>query len=110
MSTLNHLDVILCGREYRLACPPEQQAALQAAVALVNTKMQEVASKGRQVSTERAAIMAALTLAHDLLESQKSGGTTSATSSVDTSETKRKVERMVQRADEAIETHQNALF
>ena len=110
MSSANHLDVILFGREYRLACPPEQQVALQAAVALVNAKMQEVASKSRQVSAERAAIMAALTLAHDLLESQKSGDTTRAAGSVDTGEMKRRVERMAQRADEAIETHQNALF
>ena len=109
MSTANHLDVILFGREYRLACPPEQQAALNAAVALVNTKMQEVASKSKQVSTERAAIMAALTLAHDFLEAQKSGVTAHG-ETVDTTEAKRKVERMVQRANDAIETHQNALF
>lgn len=109
MSTANHLDVVLFGREYRLACPPEQQAALKDAVSVVNAKMQAVASKGRQVSTERAAIMAALTLAHDLLETQKSG-TSGLTPAVDSSEAKRKVERMVQRADEAIETHQNALF
>lgn len=107
MNTVNHLDVILFGREYRLACPPEQQAALQAAVVLVNTKMQEVASKGRQVSTERAAIMAALTLAHDLLEA-RSGGVPMTT--VDTSNDARRVEHMLQRADAAIETHQNALF
>lgn len=107
MNTVNHLDVILFGREYRLACPPEQQSALQAAVALVNTKMQEVASKGRQVSTERAAIMAALTLAHDLLEN-RSGGVPMAT--VDTGNDARRVEHMLQRADAAIETHQNALF
>ena len=109
MTTSNHLDITLFGREYRLACPPEQQAALNAAVSLVNAKMQEVASKGRQVSTERAAIMAALTLAHDLLETQKPGAT-SAPAAVDSSEAQRKVARMVQRADEAIETHQNALF
>ena len=107
MNTVNHLDVILFGREYRLACPPEQQAALQAAVVLVNTKMQEVASKGRQVSTERAAIMAALTLAHDLLESQ-SGKAPMAT--VDSTDAARKVADMVQRAEAAIETHQTALF
>ena len=109
MSTANHLDVVLFGREYRLACPPEQQAALNAAVALVNTKMQEVASKSKQVSTERAAIMAALTLAHDFLEAQQSGAAEPAVA-VDTTETKRKVERMIQRANDAIETHQNALF
>lgn len=110
MSAANHLDVILFGREYRLACPPEQQAALQAAVSLVNSKMQEVASKGRQVSTERAAIMAALTLAHDLLESEKSDTATPPAAQVDTDETRRTVERMVQRAEVAIETHQSALF
>lgn len=109
MSTVNHLDVILFGREYRLACPPEQQAALHAAVSLVDAKMQEVASKGRQVSTERAAIMTALTLAHDLLEMQQFG-TARPVTTVDSGETKRKVERMVQRVDAAIETHQNALF
>ncbi len=108
MSATPHLDVMLFGREYRLACPPEQQAALQAAVDLVNTKMQEVASKGRQVSTERAAIMAALTLAHDLLEARQTGSTPPGT--VDMSETRRKVERMVQRAESVIEAHQDALF
>ena len=110
MNTVNHLDVILFGREYRLACPPEQQAALQAAVALVNDKMQDVANKGRQVSTERAAIMAALTLAHDLLEAQNSSNSASPSATVDSGEAKRKVERMVQRVDAAIEAHQNALF
>lgn len=110
MSTAHHLDVILFGREYRLACPPEQQPALEAAVNLVNRKMQEVANKGRQVSTERAAIMAALTLAHDLLESGKSAATVPQPAEVDTQDTRRKVERMVQRADAAIETHQTALF
>ena len=108
MSATPHLDVILFGREYRLACPVEQQAALQAAVDLVNAKMQEVASKSRQVSSERAAIMAALTLAHDLLEARQPGSAPPV--AVDTGETKRKVERMIQRADSAIETHQNALF
>ena len=108
MSATPHLDVILFGREYRLACPPEQQAALQAAVDLVNTKMQEVASKSRQVSTERAAIMAALTLAHDLLEARQTNSATPG--AVDMSETRRKVERMVQRAESVIEAHQDALF
>ena len=53
--------------------------------------------------------MAALTLAHDLLEAQNPGMVQS-TVPVDTGEARRKVERMVQRADDAIESHQNALF
>ncbi len=108
MTTPNHLDITLFGREYRLACPPEQQAALLQAVALVDGKMQEVAGKGRQISAERAAIMAAVTLAHELIQAQNGSATPLA--SVDTTETRRKVDAMVQRAEAAIETHQTALF
>lgn len=108
MTTPNHLDITLFGREYRLACPPEQQAALLKAVALVDGKMQEVAGKGRQISAERAAIMAAVTLAHELLQAQN--GNASSVGSVDTAESQRKVDAMVQRAEAAIETHRNALF
>ena len=108
MTTSNHLDITLFGREYRLACPPEQQAALLQAVALVDSKMQEVAGKGRQISAERAAIMAAVTLAHELQQAQN--GNPAPSASVDTAETQRKVNDMVQRAEAAIETHQNALF
>ena len=109
MTTPNHLDVTLFGREYRLACPPEQQDALRQAVALVDGKMQEVASKGRQVSAERAAIMAAISLAHESLAARNQGGD-SAGPAVDNSAIERKVDDMVQRATAAIDTHQNALF
>ena len=108
MTTANHLDITLFGREYRLACPPEQQAALLQAVSLVDGKMQEVAGKGRQISAERAAIMAAVTLAHELIQARD--GQTPAVAVVDTTEAQRKVEALVQRAEAAIETHQNALF
>ena len=108
MTTSNHLDITLFGREYRLACPPEQQAALLQAVALVDSKMQEVAGKGRQISAERAAIMAAVTLAHELQQAQS--GHAVPVASVDTAEAQHKVDAMVQRAEAAIETHQNALF
>ncbi len=109
MTTPNHLDVTLFGREYRLACPPEQQDALRQAVALVDAKMQEVASKGRQVSAERAAIMAAISLAHESLATRNQGGHSTA-ADVDNSAAQRKVDDMVQRATDAIDTHQNALF
>ena len=109
MTTPNHLDITLFGREYRLACPPEQQEALRQAVALVDGKMQEVASKGRQVSAERAAIMSAISLAHELLEARTQGGRSGAPS-VDNGAARRTMDDMVQRATTAIETHQNALF
>ena len=66
-SASQFLDVTIAGREYRIACPPAEQAALQAAVRLLDARMGDVAAKSKGASTERVAVMAALNLAHDYL-------------------------------------------
>ena len=42
----NYLDVKIMGREYRVACTPEERDALLAAVDLVDGKMREIAQRG----------------------------------------------------------------
>lgn len=64
------LDIVLLGKEYRVACPPAEREALQAAVAYVDVKMHEIAEKTRSNISERIAVMAALNIAHEYL-SQK---------------------------------------
>jgi cell division protein ZapA len=59
------LDIKLQGREYRVACPPEEFDALTAAAALLDAKMSEVAKSTRSTG-ERLAVMAALNLAYEL--------------------------------------------
>ena len=71
------LDVTIAGREYRIACPPAEQAALQSAVRLLDARMNEVAGKSKGASAERVAVMAALNLAHDYLAATAPGGATS---------------------------------
>ena len=66
----NFLDIVLLGKEYRVACPPEEREALQAAVDLVDAKMHEIAEKTKSNISERIAVMAALNIAHEHL-SQK---------------------------------------
>ncbi|MDR1648478.1 MAG: cell division protein ZapA [Zoogloeaceae bacterium] len=71
------LDVTIHGCEYRLACPPEAQAELEAAVRLVDEKMRE-AGKVKNATPERIAVMAAINIAHDLLargKNEKNGTT-----------------------------------
>jgi len=41
----NFLDVKIMGREYRVACSPDEQPALLAAVDLVDGKMREIAQR-----------------------------------------------------------------
>ena len=61
------LDITLLGKEYRVACPPDQQPALIQAAAYVDGKMREIAEKTRSTLAERIAVMAALNIAHEHL-------------------------------------------
>ena len=69
------------GRELRVAAPEGEEKQLLASVDLLNRKMKEIRDTGKVVGTERIAIMAALNMAHDLLNHTESGGKASAVSS-----------------------------
>ena len=59
------LDVSLLGREYKVACKPDEQAELKDAVAFLERRMHEIRENSKTSSVERVAVMAALNLAHD---------------------------------------------
>ncbi|MBL8375273.1 cell division protein ZapA [Accumulibacter sp.] len=63
----NFLDITLLGKEYRVACPPDQRAALLSAAAYVDGKMRDIAEKTKSNLAERIAVMAALNIAHEHL-------------------------------------------
>ena len=57
-------------KEYNVACPAEEKAALLASAELLNSKMREIRDSGKVVGLDRVAVMAALNLANDLLKAQ----------------------------------------
>jgi cell division protein ZapA len=69
-SDANYLDITLLGKEYRVACPPEDKDALLRAVAYIDAKMHDIAEKTRSNISERIAVMAALNVAHEFLSLQ----------------------------------------
>ncbi|QRM18073.1 cell division protein ZapA [Dechloromonas sp. TW-R-39-2] len=107
MSTeTNFLDVKIMGREYRVACSAEERDALLAAVDLVDNKMREIAQRTKSTIAERVAVMAALNIAHELLAGQAAGGIEGDAESVDTSETKRRIDHMGARIDSVLAPQQ----
>lgn len=58
-------------KEYLVACPEEEQDQLLASAEYLNAKMREIRDGGKVVGIDRIAVMAALNLAHELLQ-QKS--------------------------------------
>ena len=61
------LDVKIMGREFRIACKPEERSALQQAVNIVETKMSSIRNTGKVVGLDKIAVMAALQIAHESL-------------------------------------------
>ena len=55
-------------KEYRVACPPGEEASLQASAHLLNTRIQEVRDRGKAIGADRIAVMAALNLANDFIQ------------------------------------------
>jgi len=64
---MEQLEVTILGREYRLACAPDEKSELLAAVTLVDKKMQNLKDGKKIAGADRIAVMAALQLAHEIL-------------------------------------------
>ena len=103
------LDVKIMGREYRVACTPDEREPLLAAVDLVDRKMREIAQRTKSSIAERVAVMAALNIAHEHLSApgQAPAPLTPPTESlVDTSETKRRIGHLGARIDAVLAPQQ----
>ncbi|MDP0589889.1 MAG: cell division protein ZapA [Candidatus Endonucleobacter bathymodioli] len=58
-------------KEYRVSCQPENRAVLVEAARYLNDKMREIRSTGKVIGLERIAVMAALNISHELLQSRQ---------------------------------------
>jgi cell division protein ZapA len=61
--------VYILDKEYLVACPEEERDALKASAKYLNDRMTEIRGSGKVVGIDRIAVMAALNLAHEILES-----------------------------------------
>lgn len=102
----NFLDVKIMGREYRVACAPEERDALLSAVDLVDGKMSEIAQRTKNTIAERVAVMAALNIAHEYLSGAAASAAPSFEEAVDTSEAKRRIGDMGARIDTVLAPQQ----
>jgi len=71
---VNALDVTILDREFRVACSEDERAELLEAVDYLDKKMREIRDKGKVVTVERIAIMAALNISHELLSTRLGSG------------------------------------
>jgi cell division protein ZapA len=107
------LDVNIMGRSYKVTCPDEEREALLQAVSYLDQKMGEIKSGGRVASVERIAVMAALNIAHELLEARarpaQSSAAAPAADGFDTAELKRRMASMLATLDQALAPQEKLL-
>lgn len=96
MASKHALDVVLLGREYRVACQPDEAVALRQAVDALDRRLREIQAKSRGASTERVAVMAALNMTNEMLAAQQK---TRADNSIDSIEVERRIAAMESELD-----------
>ena len=67
-TTSEPVSVRLLDREYTVGCTPEQRDGLLAAAKLLDGRMRDVRGGNKMAAVDRIAVLAALNLAHELLQ------------------------------------------
>jgi len=71
---MEQLTVTIMGREYRVACRPEERDELLACAQYVDRKMAGVRDSGKVLGADRIAVLVALQLAQELFGMRNSDG------------------------------------
>ncbi len=67
---LEPVSVRIMDKDYLIACPPEERAALQESARFLDARMREIRDSGKIVGLERIAVMAALNISHEMLQNR----------------------------------------
>ena len=64
------VNVRILDRDYLIACEPDEREGLVSAAHLLDGRMRDIRGGNRMAAIDRIAVMAALNLAHELLQSR----------------------------------------
>ncbi|PPC79910.1 MAG: cell division protein ZapA [Methylotenera sp.] len=95
MSEIKGVDVNIMGRDFTVSCTDEERPGLLNAVNFLDKKMRDIRDSGKVIGVERIAIMTALNLSYELLNS-KSGD-------VNIGDIKRRISLMQDQIDQVCE-------
>ena len=73
MSKALPISVSILDKDYKVACPAGEQPALLASAKYLDGKMREVRDNGNIMGSERVAVITALNITNDLLNSNQAG-------------------------------------
>ena len=89
------LNINSMGREFCVNCPEEEEEEIQLAAAYLDSKIQEIKAEGKIIDSDRIAIIAALSITHELLMLRNGTG-------FDMNEFRRRIVSLRQKVDEVM--------
>jgi len=93
------LQVTILDKDYQVSCPPDEREALLRSADELDQRMRRIRASGGVIGLERIAIMAALNLTYELLQSR---------SDLQVSEkTNQALQKINSRLDDALQTLEN---
>lgn len=84
-------------KEYRIACEPDEQQGLVESARILDERMREIRRSGRVIGSERIAVLAALNIAHELVQLRGAGGSMDDEQSV-------RLQRLAERVGEVLDS------
>lgn len=75
MKQPNTVSVKILDKEYQVACPEDQEADLVVSAKYLDKQMRDIRETGKVIGLERIAVMAALNISYELLQSTEQTGT-----------------------------------
>jgi cell division protein ZapA len=75
---MKQIEATILGQSYMLACPPDGEALLREAVAIVDREMSAIRDAGKVKARERIAVLTALNLAYQRAEQAQAAARTPA--------------------------------
>ncbi len=89
------LNLDIMGREFCVVCPDEEREEIQLSAAYLDRKIQEIKAEGKVIDSDRIAIIAALSITHELLMLRNGTG-------FDMNEFRRRINSLIKKVDEVM--------
>ena len=89
------LNLDIMGREFCVTCPDEEREEIQLSAAYLDRKIQEIKAEGKVIDSDRIAIIAALSITHELLMLRNETG-------FDMDEFRRRINSLKKKVDEVM--------
>ena len=86
------ITITILGRDYQIACPPEEEEALRRSVRYLDQQMEQMRNRRASLPYDKIAVLAALNITHDFLKVSQEANTKEVASLRDLKQLEKKID------------------